>query len=187
MSYQSQSQSLPRIFNIPKNQGIIKIRYFSFERNEHIEELEILLTPIASKPIKTVQIIFYLSRNSTFEYSNGRVKKMIGTFSSKQKKFPFPFQKVCRSINTIPTSNNNNRIETKNSDKIVIQLSTSLHFRHRSRPLPPDGRWSETTASFIWPMAPPGRWSDAGLRNNVDRENCLATSCALPKGSFYKS
>ena len=187
MSYQSQSQSLPRIFNIPKNQGIIKIRYFSFERNEHIEELEILLTPIASKPIKTVQIIFYLSRNSTFEYSNGRVKKMIGTFSSKQKKFPFPFQKVCRSINTIPTSNNNNRIETKNSDKIVIQLSTSLHFRHRSRALPPDGRWSETTASFIWPMAPPGRWSDAGLRNNVDRENCLATSCALPKGSFYKS
>lgn len=178
---------MPRIFNIPKNQGIIKIRYFSFERNEHIEELEILLTPIASKPIKTVQIIFYLSRNSTFEYSNGRVKKMIGTFSSKQKKFPFPFQKVCRSINTIPTSNNNNRIETKNSDKIVIQLSTSLHFRHRSRPLPPDGRWSETTASFIWPMAPPGRWSDAGLRNNVDRENCLATSCALPKGSFYKS
>lgn len=142
-----------------------------------------------SKPVKTLQIIFYLSRNSTFEYSNGRAKKMIGTFSSKQKKFPFPFQKICtdRYINTIPTSNNNNRIETKNSDKIVIQLSTSLHFRHRSRPLPPDGRWSETTASFIWPMAPPGRWSDAGLRNNVDRENCLATSCALPKGSFYKS
>lgn len=145
-----------------------------------------------SKPVKTLQIIFYLSRNSTFEYSNGRAKKMIGTFSSKQKKFPWKLkrcQKVCtdRYINTIPTSNNNNRIETKNSDKIVIQLSTSLHFRHRSRALPPDGRWSETTASFIWPMAPPGRWSDAGLRNNVDRENCLATSCALPKGSFYKS
>lgn len=29
-----------------------------------------------------------------------------------------------------------------------------------------------------------GRWRP---RDNVDRENCLPTSCALPKGSFYKS
>lgn len=100
----------------------------------------------------------------------------IGDWSIFMKKKKFPKKSVLRQI--IPTTIT--RIEIKAtkwwySSPILVPTSPCGAI---VRILSLDDR-----GEFYLDDGAPG----TGLCNNVDRENCLATSCALPKGSFYKS